>query len=129
VRKVSKQYSEDFRLDRKELTLRTKDCYEKGEIFKELLVANDEDQKNTVKVMYFKEERLDSLINNHHLLLKEVSLLNACSMSISEVVRKVVKEEKDTLERKTSWPNLTCVFKLIHFRKCLVLTILTLRVW
>ena len=73
MRKVSKQYSEDFRLDRKELTLRTKDCYEKGEIFKELLVANDEDQKNTVKVMYFKEERLDSLINNHHLLLKEVA--------------------------------------------------------
>ena len=72
---------------------------------KELLVAVDEDQKSIVEFIDTMEERLESLMKGHKLLLKEFSQLNVCSMDMSEVVKKVIKEEVEKLERKTGQLN------------------------
>ena len=81
--------------------------FEMVETLKEMLIAVDEEQKSAVKVIDIMEERLDQQMKANKELSKEISQLNVISMNMSEVVKKVVKEEVEKMQRKTGQVNNT----------------------
>merc|ERR1719318_931744 len=64
-----------------------------------------EDQKNTLKVIDIMEERLDYQMKVNKELSRDINQLNVSSMNMSEVVKKVVKEEMEKKQRKTGQVN------------------------
>ena len=92
------------------------------ETLTELMIAVDEDQKSTAKVIDKMEERLEHQIKVNKELSKEISQMNIndCSKNMSEVVQMVVEEEVEKMQRKTGSGQRThpscCVSK--YFRPC-----------
>ena len=92
------------------------------ETLTELMIAVDEDQKSTAKVIDKMEERLEHQIKVNKELSKEISQMNIndCSKNMSEVVQMVVEEEVEKMQRKTGSGQRThpscCVSN--YFQQC-----------
>ena len=80
-----------------------KTMFEMVETLKELLIAVDEDQKSTAKVVDKMEERHQMKVNKE--LSKEISQMKDCSKNMSKVVQKDVKDEVEKMQRKTGQVN------------------------